>query len=146
MAAVFVAQDSRHESDHRVDDRHRRDFTPVEDKVADRDFLGLQNIADALIETLIAPAQQQEPFVRGEFFDHFLIQPPPLRGEQNQMPWAIALCLYFLDRFDGGLGLDDHPRAAPEGTIVDTLVFVSTPVSYVVQFNSHEAAFDGQLE
>ncbi len=42
-----------------------------------------------------------------------------------------------------GSGLITMPGSAPEGSIVDTLVFVSTPVSYVVQFDLHQAAFDG---
>ncbi len=69
-ATVFVAQDSRHEADDRVDHRHRGDFASVQDKVADRDFLRLQNIAHALVEALVPTAQQQQPLVRGQFFDH----------------------------------------------------------------------------
>jgi hypothetical protein len=55
-AAVLVAQYARDEPDHGVDHHHRGHLAAVDDEVADRHLLGLQNVIHALVEPLVPAA------------------------------------------------------------------------------------------
>ena len=80
LAAVFVPQHARHKPDHRVDHHHRGDFAPVEDEIADRNLLRLQEEPDAFVKTLVPAAQQQDPPLCGQPFDRRLVEPAALAG------------------------------------------------------------------
>ena len=67
--AVRVPQDAGHVADDRIDKDHGGHFAAVAHVVADRDLTGPQPQPDALVEPLVAPAEQDQPAVAGQFAD-----------------------------------------------------------------------------
>ena len=80
LAAVFVPQHARHQADDRVDDHHGGHFAPVEDEVADRNMIRLQEEPDTFIKPFIAAAQEQDPLLAANRSTAGLVEPSPLRA------------------------------------------------------------------
>lgn len=69
-AAFFVTEYAGRQPHYGVNHDHRADFAAVEDVIADRNFIGLKEIDHPLIETFITPAEEDQPLVLRQFFDH----------------------------------------------------------------------------
>ena len=72
---------------------------PASDVVADRELLGRQALDDALVDALVAPADQHQPGFHGELACEVLIQPPPGRRQQERSSDARTERLDREDRF-----------------------------------------------
>ncbi len=145
LAAQFISQYAGKQADHGIDDRHCGHLATVEHEIAEGDLVGLQDQANALVKTFVPPAQQQQPLVAGELFDHRLVESSALRGEHDQSA-GVGLALDFLDAGDDGFDLEDHAGSSAEGAVVDFLVFLRGPIADVVQSDVDQAALDGPLQ
>src|SRR5438105_3288432 len=84
LTAFFVAQNAGDEANTSVDDRHRRYLAAVEDIISYRNFVGLQNIENALVKPFISAAEEQEPRLGGQLFHDFLVQGSSPRRKHYQ--------------------------------------------------------------
>src|SRR5271166_2200589 len=56
---VLVSQRAGELAKHRVAHHHRSELSPRQDEASDRDHIGAEVLDDALVEALVAPAQQR---------------------------------------------------------------------------------------
>ena len=145
-AAVFVSQDARHEPDRGVNNRHRGDFAPVEDVIADGNLVRLEDQPDSFVKSLVTAAQQQDPPLPGQFFDFRLVEAPALGREHHQATGLVAVGLHRLDALDSRLDLDHHTGPAPEGAIVDRVMFSFRPIADIVQPDLHQPGVNCPLQ
>ncbi len=145
-ARLLVAQHARHEPDHRVDHNHGGHLAAIQDEVSDGDFIRLEDLANPFVETLVAPAKQHEPLVRGELLDPLLIEPPSLRRQHHQVPGIAALAADAFNTGDDRVRFEQHARAAAKRAVVDGPVPIGGPVTDVVPPDLDEPSGDGQLQ
>ncbi len=119
----LVAERSRQLAHHRIADHHRRGLPAAQHVTADRDDIGGEGLEDALVEALVAPAQQRQLGLGGELRDERLVEQPATRCERDHPP-----PLAQLDRVDAVVtayrAVEDvhpqhHPGPAAEGRVVD---------------------------
>ena len=118
MGTLGVAEHARHKPGHRVNDDHRRHFAAGKHIVADRDLLGPDRLGNPGVKALVAAANEHEPLAGGELFCERLVEPPPARCEQDDMPHRSRLGLNRLDRGNDRTWHQEHARAATKGTII----------------------------
>ncbi len=89
--------------------------------------------ADALVDALVAAADEQQTLVARKLGDERAVEPPPLRREQHHRRLCLDERLHRLDGGEQRLRLHHHPRAAAERVVIDRPMPVSRPVAQVVQ-------------
>ena len=99
--------------------------------VAHREQLGLEDLDDALVETLVTPTEQNQSWFLGQLGDPCLIEPASLRREHDQAPGRLGGRPHGLGRRHHRRGHQDHPRPAAKRPIVDLLVLPLGPVADV---------------
>src|SRR5262245_9021782 len=144
--AVRVAEHAGDVPHDRVDDHHRRHLAAVADEVADRYFARLQPEPDALVEALVAPAQQEQSLLLRQFPDERLVKAPPGGRQQDELTGIFGQRPHRLDRVEDRPRHDDHARPAAEGAVVNALVLARRPIADVPQVNLDELLFQGQLQ
>ena len=71
---------------HRVADDHRRELAAGEHVLADRHGVGGEVLDDALVEALVAPAQQRDVGLLGELVDEPVVEQPAARRQRDDAP------------------------------------------------------------
>src|SRR6478736_6269311 len=127
--ADVVAHHARQESGHGFDHQARGDLSPGEDDVADADLAVGQVLTHAVVDALVAPADQAEPCSGRQLVGQRLVEAPPAGAEQQQR----ARWLSGLDGGEDRLGPHDHPGATAEGSVVDAAVHVGRVLARVVE-------------
>src|SRR5580765_484660 len=86
-------------------------------------------LSDALVEAFVVPAEQREPWLRGQLARHHLRKWAPLWAQQDDR----ATLMHRLDRREEGIRLDEHACAATIGIVIHDFVPVGRPVAPVMQ-------------
>jgi hypothetical protein len=141
LVAFFVSEDSGYKADAGVDDHHRRGFAAIEDIISYRNLVGLQNIKNALVESFVSAAKEKQPGFGGQLLHGFLVQRSAPWREHDQVA-GVGRLLHCFDALDDRLDLQDHAGAAPEGAIVNFMVFIARPLANVVKLDIHQAGVD----
>ena len=107
----------------RVAEHHRGELAAAEHVAPDRDDVAGEVLDDALVEALVAPAQQRQRGLAGELLHERLVEQAPARRQRDHAPAPAQL-----DRVDAVAGAQrgvehvhaqHHPRAAAERRVVD---------------------------
>src|SRR5947209_2029019 len=121
-ARALIAQRARQLAQHRVADDHRGQLTAREHVAADGEPVAAEMLEDALIEALVASAQQRQRGLGRELSRERVVEHAPARRERDHSP-ALA-------QVDGvgriaraqsafhDVYAQQHARAAPEGRVV----------------------------
>ena len=99
----------------RLDDGDGRRLTAGQHEVAEGQLAVGQVVGDALVDALVAPAQQREPRRGRQLGRPGLVEAPAARAEQQQRPGRSD----GLDGGEHGLGGQHHPGSPAEGAVVD---------------------------
>src|SRR6266511_2294908 len=104
---------------HGIGDDHRSQLAARQDVAPDRDRVGREMLADPLVDTLIAPAQQGQIGLGGELRGQLLVEDPARRGEQHDAATGEVLSVGGAQRGVDDVDAQNHPRAAPVRSVVD---------------------------
>lgn len=132
-----MAEDAGEKADDGIDDDGCSEFAAGEDIVADGEFFIAEKLRDALIDSFVAAADENDAVEGGETAGGGLSEALALRGEQDDgLAGGVATGLgRDLERFDAiedGFGLEHHAFAAAEGTIVDGAMTVMREAAEIV--------------
>ncbi len=142
-----VAEGPRDQPHHALDDRHRRHFPARENVVTDGHFLETEAGADPLVETLVPPAEKHDALRPRQGPEIALHETLPLGAEEDLARpirrGAFRHCASRatedrLHRPEDRLRLEDHPRTAAIGLIVDRTMPVGREVAQVGEVDLHE--------
>ncbi len=128
----------------RFDQEHRRQLAPRNDEIADRNLLVHDGLAHALVDPLVAPAEQEQIAPARELAHFGLVQPVPL-GRQQHPPGSSALRELPHRSEPRGRG-HHHAAATAEGLVVDRAVAVEGEIPQVVHLHVQAAALAGAPE
>jgi len=148
LRAGGVAQHAGPQPGHGVHNRQRGQLAAGEHKVAERDFVGGQVLADALVKAFVAPADEGQARLLGQGLGDGLGEGPALRGHQDDGR-TVGGAGRAEDGLDGGedrLGLHNHAAAAAVGQVVGDVVFAAGVVADVVHLHVEQAGGLGALE
>ena len=129
---IGAAQRARQAPYHGVDYHQRRILPTRQHVVANRHLVVDKRLADALIEALVVPAQQDQTLLRHQLIDHRLAQNAPLRGQQHHAPPGRGHRPHAFNRSSERLRLHNHARPAAVRVVIDHLVPVRSPVADVM--------------
>ncbi len=146
-----MAEDAGKKADGGVDDDGGAEFAAGENVVADGKLLIAKELADALVHTFVAAADENRAIERGEVAGDGLREGFSLRGEQdNGLFGGIAGGFRGygdgVEAFEDGLGFEDHAFAAAEGPVVDRAVAVMRECAEVVRVNAGALGAKGAFE
>jgi hypothetical protein len=124
--ALLVPERARQLAHHGVRDDHRGRLASGEHVRADRERIVGQLLAHALVDALVAPAQQGERLQPGELLRHRIVERAPgcrqhhdpARRWARRAPLAVHGAQGGIDDVDP----QDHPRPAPIWRVVDLAV------------------------
>ena len=132
-----VAEHSGQQTGDSVDDDDGSDDSIGEDVVADGDFLVDEGVDDALVDTLVVAAQQDEVRNRGgEALCGGVFKRGATGGEEDDTGMFRA---QGFDGLEDGFAFEDHALAAAVGGVISGVVFVVGPISEVVGADGDEA-------
>src|SRR6476469_8420351 len=119
----LLAHDARNEPDAGVEQGQSRDFAARQNIVAERDFLEVAQLNDALVDALEPAAQNDRAWTMAQFLHPRLSQWNSARAHQQARP-AVARRRHGIDGAGQHIGLHDHAGAAPGGGVVNRAVLV----------------------
>lgn len=102
-------------------------------------------LADALVETFVAPADQREMVERCQFPRDGLIEELALGAKQDHRAGGRR-AENTLDRGENRLGLHDHPAAAAIRRVIGGVMLVRRPIADIVGVNLDQLLLNGTLE
>ncbi len=108
---------------HGVRDHHRGELAAREHVAADRQGVGREVLDDALVEALVAAAQQRELLLLGELVDEAVVEQPASGDERDHA--ALRAELDGVDAVEGAqrrihdVHAQHHAGAAAERRVVD---------------------------
>jgi hypothetical protein len=82
LGRLLIAEHTRHQTSHGLDDRHRGHFAASHHEVSERD-LPVDEPSHAIVEALVAPTCEQERAVLAQLFRTALAEGLPLRREHD---------------------------------------------------------------
>jgi len=118
---------------HRIDQHHRREFAARDDVVADRDLVVDGAANQTLVDTLVAPAQKDEPRFLCEGGYLRVIHRRPLRREVNHFRSPLLRRFRRRDRALQRLGEHHHAGPAAVRPIIDRAVIVRREITRIPQ-------------
>jgi hypothetical protein len=155
MGVVFgagrVAKHIRQQARDRVDQDQRRELTARQNVVADRDLIRDQMRANAFVHTLVAAAEQGDPFVARQLLGHALREDASLRCQQDNgdndwlSPFGNRSQDGF-DRFENGLGFHHHPASASIRSVVCGVMFVVRIITNIMDAHFEQSPLAGALK
>src|SRR5579875_3389532 len=102
-------------------------------------------LGDALIDALVAAADEQQPVERGVLARHRLVKPAALRRKQRHPLPGVSSRPDRFHRFKDRLRFQQHPLSAAERPVVDRAMTVMSPVSQIVDTNFDQPRLPGAL-
>ena len=119
--------DSRDQARDGIDDDARREFAAGQHVVADRDLFCAQDLDRAVVDPLVAPADDRDPRARRQLFGKGLGEEPATRRHDEDPRSGEIGSQGRLDRGDDGRGHHDHPGATTIGRVVDGAMAIDPP-------------------
>jgi len=136
---LIVTQRAGDQSNDGLGDGECSDLSAGEYEIAQGDLFPVQDLPQTLIESFVATAAEQHAFVCLQTVRGRLSERHPLGGKQDFVKEAVTT-LEPLHAFDDRLWFQNHAGAAPEGTIVDRAVSISSEVSEVYRHDIDQPA------
>ncbi len=130
--ATLRAEHAGDVADDRIDDHHRREFAAGQDVIADADFVGDDQFADAGVDAFIMPAEQNQAIQRRQLDGDLMRKDASARRHENHRG-GVRLRLHRLDRAHEHVSAQEHPAAAAVGRIVDGVMLIEGVVADIVQ-------------
>src|SRR5262245_45882370 len=124
LRGLLVAEHARDQAHDGLGDAQRRELAAREHEVAERDLVPRERVAQALVEALVAAAQEEQALLTGEDPGRGLAEGRAVRGQQDLLVGAV-LALAPLDAVRDRFGLQHHARAAAVGPVVYRAVAVA---------------------
>ena len=129
-----------------IDDDARRELAAGQHVVADRDLLGVQDLDRAVVDPLVAPADDRDPRARRELLGHGLGEEPATRRHDEDPRSGEVRSEGRLDRGDDGRGHHDHSGATTIGRVVDGAMAIDRPIADVVDVDLDDTAISGPAQ
>ncbi len=151
FAGGFVAEDAGKETGDGIDDNGGGEFAAGEDVVADGELAVAEQVVDALVDALIAAADEDEAVKADELAGGGLGEGRTLGGEEDNLLAGGVAGGFGGDGegFDGlgeGFGLENHALTAAKGAVVNGAVTVVREAAEVVDLDGDQAPGDGPAE
>ncbi len=148
---VRVAEDAGEEAGDGVDEDGGGELAAGEDVVSDGDLAVAEQGVDALVDALVAAAEQDDALGGGELVGDGLGIGASLGGEEDDGGFGAAALgawgeLQGVEGVEDGAGLEDHAFATAEGAVVDGAVAVVGEGSEVVQVDAGGTGGEGSGE
>src|SRR5690606_21892483 len=115
---------------------HGGEVAAGEDKVAYGKFV-MDESADALVDPLVARAEDQQVRVSGQLTGGLLVEATSGGAHQHDARLGLAQAL---DGFEHRFALEDHAGSASEGPVIDGAMAVVGPVAQVVDVQLKDPA------
>jgi hypothetical protein len=113
-----VAEGAGQLAEHGVGDDHRRELAAGQHVGADRDRIVGEMLADALVDALVAAAEQGEMRLGRELGDQVVVEPPP-RGAEHDHPGAgRCVAVRRAQRRVDDVDAKHHPGSAAVGSVI----------------------------
>jgi hypothetical protein len=142
-----VAEDAGEEAGDGVDEDGGGEFAAGEDVVADAELFVAEVLGDALVDALVAAADEDDAVAGGEAAGVGLGELAALGREQDDAGGGGAGGSggdgEGFEALEDGLGLEDHAFAAAEGAVVDGAVTVVGEAAEVVDIDLGDAGAEG---
>ncbi len=151
LAGSFVAEDAGKETGDGIDDDGGGEFAAGEDVIADGELAVAKQVVDALVDALIAAADEDKAVEAGELAGGGLGEGRALGGEQDDLLAGGVACGFGgdgegFDSLGEGFGLENHALAAAKGAVVDGAVAVVGEAAKVVDVDGDQPSGDGPAE
>ena len=129
---MLIADDPGDNAHNGICHHRRRQFTARQHIVADADLTGDEMFADAMVDTFVVSAKNDDVVEQRQFVGNMLIELLSVgRGEDDLV--VVAFSLQRRDTAVDGLTLHHHPRKAAVGIIVHPTPLVQCVVAKVMQ-------------
>ena len=146
---VWISENAWQQTDDGIDDDGGAELSAREDVVADRDLVIAEQIADALVDPLIAAADEDDAIEGREVVRHRLGERSAPGGEQENL-FAMAMALFGKTKrlygAEDGFGLEHHAFAAAVGPIVDRAVAIFGEATQIEAFDGNQTPLDGSTK
>ena len=138
----LVGEDARNEADDAVRQEGGGNLAAAHDKVAHGDFPGDEVLADALVDSLVVAAQDDDVLLEGQFVGHPLVQDFAVGGHVNDFV-VIPFGTELLDHPEYRLHHHDHAGVAAVTVVVHGEARPQAVLAEVVDMDFHQAFLDG---
>jgi hypothetical protein len=135
--------DSRHQARDGIDHDARGDLAAGQHVVADRDLLPIQNLDRAVVDPLVASADDRDPLTRRQLLGKGLVEEPTTRRHDEDPRSGEFWSQGRLDCGDDWRGHHHHPGAATIGGAVDRAMTIVRPIADVVDVDLDDTAITG---
>lgn len=142
---AFVTECTRQEPDTSLENGQGGELAAGEHVVANRQGLDRQQFEDALIEALVATADEHDGIEVRELLCRLLTE-GLARGAEGELAMFAPALLDPLHAFNDRFGLQDHARAAPEGTVIHGAVPIPRPIAKVDELHLAQTLLPGDSE
>lgn len=130
-----VSQNTGQESHRRFHNRKRGQLATGEDIVANRQTFETKTVLDALVEPLVASAEQKNAFFRAERVGCLLMERRSGRTH-HELAEGAMLGLQPFDAIEDGFWPEHHARPSTKRTIVHRAVTIPGEVAEVDHFDA----------
>ena len=150
-SGVGVSEDAGKETGDAVDDDGGCQLTAGQDVVADGEFAVAELFVDALIDTFVAAAKEDDAVERGKVVGDGLGVGAALGGEQDdgfagRIAGRLRREVEGVEAVEDWPGFEDHAFATAKGPVVDSLMAVVGEGAEVVQVDARGAGGEGAGE
>ena len=144
----FIAQRARKQPDHGVHDDGGRNLAAAEHVVAHRDFARHQVLADAVVDSLVVAAENDQIALAGKRVGDALIEDFAVGGGVDHLV-VVAFGFQLLDEVVDGFDHHHHAGVAAVAVVVRLPVESLAIIADVVDVNLHQplvyCAFDNRV-
>ena len=143
--ALLVTQHARHQAYDSVGHSSCGELSASQDEVAETHFLGDEMFANAVVDTLVVPAQNDEVLRQRKAVGHGLVEAFAVGCGKDDLvvvPFRFQCRYTRVDRLAG----HDHSGKASEGIVVDAAVTVGGVIAQVVHVDFSKSLFLGTAQ
>ena len=138
----FVGQDTRNEADDAVREEGGGNLAAAYDEIAHGDLPGDEVLADALVDSLVMAAQDDDVLFEGQFVGDTLVQDLAIGGHVDDLV-VLPFGAQFLDHPEHRFHHHDHAGVAAVAVVVHGEARPQAVLAEVVDMDLHQAFLDG---
>jgi len=136
----FIAEGAGQQAGNGVDDDHGREAAVGKDVIPDRQFVMGQGLPHAIVDALIAAADDQQVRECGQLAGHGLVKDTAGWGHEHNSSVGVG---EGRSCFEDGLGFEKHSRSAAEWAVIHRVMSVASIRPQVMNLKTESTGFAG---